>query len=191
MKIKVLAIVGVVVAVFSIITIFSYNHLVNMDEDVSLYYSQIDNRLQERHDKIGQILAVVNGLQEHAETIYNAITAARTAYAEAKAANDIDGMIEADALEAVAFTDVLIAIEDNPLITAESGFQSLIYEISGMESALSQARKDYNEAVADYNRGVRKFPSVIFANLFGFESERDYWKMNEGADEVPEIDFGD
>ncbi|MDD4070656.1 MAG: LemA family protein [Candidatus Izemoplasmatales bacterium] len=191
MKIKVLAIVGVVVAVFSIITIFSYNHLVNMDEDVSLYYSQIDNRLQERHDKIGQILAVVNGLQEHAETIYNAITAARTAYAEAKAANDIEGMIEADALEAVAFTDVLIAIEDNPLITAESGFQSLIYEISGMESALSQARKDYNEAVADYNRGVRKFPSVIFANLFGFESERDYWKMNEGADEVPEIDFGD
>jgi LemA protein len=85
----------------------------------------------------------------------------------------------------------LVAVEDNPLITATSGYNSLIDEISSTESALSVARRDYNLAVADYNAGVRKFPAVLYAGIFGFEREAVYWKMNEGADEVPVIDFGD
>ncbi len=134
---------------------------------------------------------VVIGLQEHAETIYEAITDARQAYADAKASGNIEDMIEADALEAMSFTDVLIAIEDNPLITAQSGFDTLIAEISSMESALSVARRDYNNSVADYNVGVRKFPAILYASLFGFDREAVCWKMSEGAEEVPVIDFGD
>ena len=191
MKLKVIGIVGIVVILLGITAIIGYNRLVDLDEDINYYHSQIENRLQERHDKIGQILGAVQGLQEHAETIYDAITAARAAYAAAVADGNIEDLIEADAAEAIALTDVLVAVEDNPLITATSGYNALIDEISSTESALSVARRDYNLAVADYNAGVRKFPAVLYAGIFGFEKEAVYWKMNEGADEVPVIDFGD
>lgn len=76
-------------------------------------------------------------------------------------------MIAADALEALAMTQLLVVIEDNPLITAGAGYQALIDSISSFESALFVARRDYNDAVADYNIMVRKFPKVLYASLFG------------------------
>lgn len=188
-------ITGSIVLLFLLILgiglISGYNSLVTLDEDISGKYSQIENRLQERHDKIGQIVASVSGLQEHAESIYTQITQARAAYAQAVAANDTEAMIEADALEAIALTNLLVVVEDNPLITANAGYYALIDEISAMESALSVARRDYNEAVQSYNTSVRRFPRVLYASLLGFERNLAYWKMNDGADEVPVIDFGD
>ncbi|RJX26060.1 MAG: LemA family protein [Acholeplasma sp.] len=180
------AVFGFIVIVLAVMLITGYNGLVNLDEDIQAKYSQVENRLQERHDKIGQILGAVSGLQEHAETIYNAITAARAAYS---AASSMDELIEADAAEAAAFTQLLVVVEDNPLITANAGYYALIDEISAMESALSVARRDYNEAVQDYNASIRRFPRVLYASMFGFERDYDYWKLNDGADEVPVIDF--
>ena len=186
--------VGVVVAFIlfvGISLIVSYNNLVELDEDINSNYSQIEVRLQERHDKIGQLLGAVEGLQEHAETIYNAIVAARQAYADAIDSGNMDAIIEADAAEAIALTDVLLVVEDNPLITATAGYAALIDEIASMEAALAVARRDYNEAVQSFNTKARRFPTVLFVSAFGFEKEVEYWKMNEGADEVPVIDFGD
>lgn len=187
----VIGVLAVFVVVIGISLITGYNSLVDVDEDISAKYAQIENRLQERHDKIGQIIAAVDGLQAHAEEIYNAITAARQAYADAILSGDMDALIAADAGEAIALTQVLAVVEDNPLISATGGYYALIDEISSMESALSIARRDYNEAVQDYNVAVRKFPKVLYASLFGFEKEMPYWKINDGADEVPVIDFGE
>lgn len=187
----VLSVIVVIILVFGIGLIVGYNNLVDLDEDINSKYAQIEVRLQERHDKIGQILDAVQGLQEHAVTIYNAITSARAAYASAVTSNDIDAMVEADAAEASALSSLLVVVEDNPLITATGGYYSLIDEISSMESALAVARRDYNNAVQDYNTSVRKFPRVLYASVFGFEKDIPYWKMNDGADEVPEIVFTD
>lgn len=176
---------------FGISIAVSYNNLVDLDEDISYYYSQIENRLQERHDKIEQILGAVEGLQEHAESIYDAITAARAAYASASASGNIQDLIAADAQEATALSNLLVVVEDNPLITATSAYNGLIYEISSMESALSVARRDYNIAVQSYNAKVRKFPTVIIAGMFNFDEDLPYWRMNDGAEEVPVVDFGD
>lgn len=194
MKKIALAVVSVILLIvvgIGIGLIVGYNNLVDLDEDINYNYSQIENRLQERHDKILQILGAVEGLQEHAESIYDAITDARAAYATASQSGDMDALIEADALEAIALQDLLVVVEDNPLITATSGYNGLIIEISSMESALSVARRDYNLAVQSFNAKVRKFPTVLFASAFGFEKDLPYWKMNDGADEVPVVDFGD
>ena len=58
-----------------------------------------------------------------------------------------------------------------------------------MESSLAVARRDFNLATQDYNSSIRKFPKVLYASLFGFEKDQPYWKMNEGADEVPVVSF--
>lgn len=187
-SITILGVIGLLLILIAIIMITTYNNLVDMDEDIHGKYSQIENRLQERSDKINQIVASVSGLQEHAESIYNAITSARQAY---QSAQTMEELIAADAAQALAFSNFLVVVEDNPNITATSAYNELIYEISMMESTLSVARRDYNLSVQDYNASVRRFPRVFFANLFGFEKSYEYWKINDGADEVPAIDFND
>lgn len=187
----IISVFAIIVVLFGVGLIFGYNSLVDMDEDINSKYAQIEVRLQERHNKIEQILGAVQGLQDHAVAIYDAITSARAAYASAVAGNDIDAMVEADAAEASALSSLLVVVEDNPLITATGAYYSLIDEISSMESALAVARRDYNNAVQDYNASVRKFPRVLYASVLGFEKEMPYWKMNDGADEVPEIVFTD
>lgn len=171
--------------------ISGYNSLVVADETVSVEYQTIEARLQERHDMIGQIVDSVSGLQEHEAEIYQMITDARAAYASAVASNDVEAMIEADALEANAMNQFLAVIEDNPSLIVGSGYQALIDSISSLESALFVARRDYNLTVADYNIMVRKFPKVIYASLFNFDKSKEYWKMNDGAEEVPVINFNE
>ena len=187
-SITILGLIGLLLILIAIIMITTYNNLVDLDEDIHGKYSQIENRLQERSDKINQIVASVSGLQEHAESIYNAITSARQAY---QSAQTMEELIAADAAQALAFSNFLVVVEDNPNITATSAYNELIYEISMMESTLSVARRDYNLSVQDYNASVRRFPRLFFANLFGFEKSYEYWKINDGADEVPAIDFND
>jgi LemA protein len=186
---------SVIAAIAVIITIslsIGYNNLVDKDETIDSKYSQIEVRLQERYHKIGQIVNAVTGLQEHAETIYEAITDARIAYANAVASGDTEAMIAADAAQAEALNDLLVVVEDNSIaVNAGVGYAILIDEISSIESALAFARRDYNLAVQDYNSKVRKFPTILYARLFGFEQEKIYWKMDDGAEEVPEINFGD
>jgi LemA protein len=195
MKRTTIIFLSVIAAIAVIITIslsIGYNNLVDKDETIDSKYSQIEVRLQERYDKIGQIVNAVTGLQEHAETIYEAITDARIAYANAVASGDTEAMIEADAAQAEALNDLLVVVEDNSIaVNAGVGYAALIDEISSIESALAVARRDYNLAVQDYNSKVRKFPTIMYANIFGFEKEKVYWKMNDGVDEVPEINFGD
>jgi len=181
-------VLGILMIIF-ISVIVGYNSLVDNDESVDQAQSEVVNRLNQRQDLMGQLIPTVTGLQEHAEAIYDKIVAARSAYANAVAANNIDGMIEADGLQVEAINQLLIVIEDNPNIHATSAFIGLIDNISAMESSLAQARRDYNTHVGTYNSSVRKFPKVLYASLFGFEKEKPYWKMNDGADEIPQIDF--
>ena len=46
----------------------------------------------------------------------------------------------------------------------------------------------FNEVVQDYNIQVKRFPSNIFAGMFGFK-EKAFFKAVEGAAKAPEVKF--
>jgi len=187
-KIILVAVVGLFL-ILGIGMATGYNHLIDLEEDVSFFQGEIDLRLEQRHDELGLLVTAVNGLQEHAESVYQMVTDARAAYAAAKAAGDQAAMIEADALEALAITSLIAVVEDNDLVTAESGYVGFMIEVASIEASLAYARREYNKAVAEYNAEVRKFPRVLYASLLGFAKSFEYWKMNDGADEVPDVVF--
>lgn len=192
-KLITLSVVGItvlLVLIFGIIFINGYNNLVGLDESITSKYAQVENRLQQRHDTITQMVQTVSGLQEHEATIYQMIVDARASYAAAVAAKDLEALAEADALESLAVSQLLAVIEDNPQITVSGSFNNLLDNISSLESTLSVSRRDYNLSVETYNKTVRKFPGVVFASMFNFESNLGYWKIDNGSTEVPNIDFG-
>ena len=50
------------------------------------------------------------------------------------------------------------------------------------------ARKDWIEAVNDYNKSVRRFPSSVIAGMFGFEQMENY-QAPESATSNPVVSF--
>lgn len=175
---------------FGISLLTGYNKLVDKDISVDYQYSVIDTRLQQRYDTLTQLATAVNGFQAHEQTIYDMITSAREAYATAKANGDLQGMIDADALQSIALADLLVLFEDNEPLQASEAYCDYMDAVWGIESALSEARRQYNLSVQEYNLYVRKFPGVLYASLYNYEKEYDYWKVGPNATEVPDIVFG-
>jgi LemA protein len=180
--VAVISVTFVFFLILGIIFATGYNNLVDKDVNVENSYSQVENRLLQRHDQISQLVDVVEGYSAHEQAIYDAITSVREAYSGSDPITD-------DTLETAAFNNLLVVVEDNMEIQADTLFLSLMESVEQMESALSQARKDYNDSVALYNSAVRKFPINMFANMFGFISSHDYWSVDGSATDVPTITF--
>jgi len=185
MKAKGLIIAGVAVLVvglvFGGITIGGYNSLVKQDETTSSNYAQIENLLKARHDKITELLGVVQAEIGQEAAIYAAITAVRDSYATSPSG---------DAGEITAFNNLLAVIEDNqPNFMSESGFRSLMDEISEAENKLEIGRKDFNESVRSYNTSIKLFPTNMVAGMFGLNKEKEYWSVSPTDTEMPSISF--
>ena len=78
-------------------------------------------------------------------------------------------------------------VENYPQLRSSESFQKFQDELAGTENRIATARKDYNDAVQDYNTTRAKFPTVISAKLFGFKEE-PFFKADEAAKQVQKID---
>ncbi|MDE6447554.1 MAG: LemA family protein, partial [Muribaculaceae bacterium] len=50
------------------------------------------------------------------------------------------------------------------------------------------ARRNYTEAVRDYNTQIKKFPTNIYAGWFGFKPKPQF-AAQSGAERAPEVKF--
>jgi LemA protein len=83
----------------------------------------------------------------------------------------------------------LIAVAENyPQLKATSNFSELQSQLEGTENRIAVARRDFNEAVQDYNTTIRRAPTNIVASMSGFK-ERPYFEATAGAEKAPEVKF--
>lgn len=195
MKNKKTIIIAAVVAVVVLWAIGAYNGLVSKEEGVVEKWSQVENQYQRRYDLIPNLVNTVKGYAEHEKVTFEEVTAAR-----AKATSmqlDVENLTEeqlADYLKAqnelgAAMKTSLLAIgEAYPDLKASNNFQELQAQLEGTENRIAVARKDFNQAVRNYNLKVKRFPSNLLAGLFGFD-QRAYFESAEGAESVPSVEF--
>lgn len=178
-------IVIAIVAVVVLMGIFSYNSLVGLNESVNSKWSQIDNQLQRRADLIPNLVATVQGYAAHEEGIFKELADARSrligagGVADKAAAND-----ELSS----ALSRLLAIVENYPNLKADQNFRALQDELAGTENRITTARMDYNNAVQSYNASIKRFPTVIWANMLGF-TQRDYFEAEDSARAVPQVQF--
>jgi LemA protein len=60
--------------------------------------------------------------------------------------------------------------------------------LEGTENRISVERRRFNEAVQEYNRTQRTFPTVMIAGMLGFQ-QRPYFEATAEAQQVPKVDF--
>lgn len=190
-----IAVVAIVLIIFGWVR-GSYNGLVDADIAVENALGNVNTRYQERADKIDQLVGVVKGAANFEKSTLVEITNARASAGSVKLdAKDLsdENLAKFDAAQNQlkgSLSRLMVIMERYPDLKATQNFSALQYEVAGMENRIATARSDYNKTVADYNSRVRRFPSNIFANMFGFE-KKAMFQNQAGTEKRPTIDFSD
>lgn len=174
----------VLAVIYLIITV---NDLTDMKNLAKRYEADIQTELQSRFDKVPNLAEIVKSADEHEENIINAITDARKQYNKALSAKDTEGMLEANEALNIVIND----IEENyPKIATVDLYKGFMDEYSGIESAVTIARRNYNEVVMEYNNMIEHIPTIFIAKTMGFEHIPEF-KASEEANNSVEIDMTD
>lgn len=172
----------------------NYNSLVEKQQQVDQSWAEVENQYQRRADLIPNLVATVKGYASHEEETFQKVTEAR-----AKATSitiDADNLNEetlAKFQEAQnqltgALKSLLAVSEAYPDLKANENFKDLQVQLEGTENRVTVARSRYTEAVQTYNTAIKKFPTVIYAGWFGFESKPQF-KADPGASQAPKVEF--
>ncbi len=175
-----------------------YNTLTTKHEAVKAKWANVETQLQRRSDLLNNLIetAKLAGVQE--QEVFGTIAKARSQLLNAtnqppqgeggdKTPEQKQAVINAANSFGGTIGRLLVLQEQYPQLKSNENFLKAQDEVVGTENRIATARKDYNEAVQDYNTTRARFPTVISAKLFGFKEE-PYFKAEEGATQVPKID---
>ena len=193
-----LAITIIVVAVVLLLVFWGvgqYNSMVVLDEQVNTSWSQVENQYQRRADLIPNLVETVKGYASHERETLEGVINAR-----AKASQPIvqagDGMTQEQLNQfqqaqgdlTSALNRLMVVVERYPELKADENFRQLQAQLEGTENRITTARMDFNNEAQQYNTKVRRFPTNIFAGLFGFH-QRPYFQAEASAEQAPQVKF--
>lgn len=185
---KMMWIAGIAAAIVILIAgmVGIYNSLVAKDVAVTTAWAQVESQYQRRMDLLPNLVNSVKGYAKHERDIFTQVANARARLA---GATTVKGKIDAAGGLDGALSRLLAIAENYPNLKADANFRQLMDNLEGTENRIAVARMRYNEAVQDYNTTVRRFPTVIFAGMFGFEREKPMFAAAQGAEQAPEVKF--
>lgn len=182
--------IGIIVAIaiiviLGLILISNYNGIVSKSEEVDNKFATIDTYLQRRADLIPNLVNTVKGYTQQEQEIVKSITEARE---KMVGATSVSEKAEANNELTSALNNLMVIVENYPDLKSSQNFIQLSDELAGTENRIATARRDYNEAVKEYNLKIKKFPIGIIANMFGYEA-KEYFQASEESQEVPNVQF--
>lgn len=183
---KIIIVIVAIVAVVAIIggsLIGNYNTLATSREAVTSAQSNVDTMLQRRADLIPNLVSTVKSFAEHETEVYDKVLEARQNLLNA---NTVEEQATANEELTTALQGINVIVENYPELQSDATYIGLMDELAGSENRIAVARKDYNDAVKEYNNKIIKFPANIFANIFGFE-KAEYFEADADSYEVPDV----
>jgi LemA protein len=173
-----------------------YNELQGRDEQVKAAWAEVQNQYQRRADLIPNLVSTVKGAaQFEKDTLQQVIEARSQATAikmDAQALSDpamFKKFEEAQRNLSSALSRLLVVVERYPDLKANQNFRDLQAQLEGTENRIAVARKRYIESVAEYNNGVRFFPTNLTAKYLLGLKERETFTADEGAAKPPQVKF--
>jgi LemA protein len=162
-----------------------YNSMVSTSESIDGAWAQVENVLQRRSDLIPNLVETVKGFAAQEKGIFEHVANARGRLAGAASPREAAA---ANAGLTSALGRLLAIAENYPNLKSNENFIRLQDELAGSENRIAVERRRYNEAVRAYNTNIKRFPNRFIASMFNF-AEREYFEAEEGAKEVPKVEF--
>lgn len=185
----VLIVILVLLVLFVVGGIASYNRFVSQKNLIKDAWANIDTELRRRYDLIPNIIETVKGYATHEREVFENVTKARSMATAATGSPAAQAAAEGPLV--AALRQLFAVVENYPDLKANQNFLALQSELSNTEDRLQTARRFYNANVRDYNRRVQSFPSMIVARFGGFKEE-EFFEVDEslrGDAGVPKVDF--
>ena len=162
------------------------NELVAQKEAIAGSWSQVDVALQRRADLIPNLVESVKGFASQEKEIMVSVANARSALLNARGPAE---KIQANQGLDSAIGRLLMIAENYPQLKSNENFLRLQDELAGTENRIAVERRKYNETVQKFNTTIGLFPNNIFAGMFGFQRNDDYFKTDPGARTAPKVKF--
>lgn len=187
---------GMILGVLLLVSGCGYNRIQELDEQAEANQANIEAELLRRNDLIPNLVATVDEAASFQQETFtrvaearSGLTAARDRLAQAVAGDDTEELSAASA----AVNDQLrlfvnVSVEAYPDLTANQNFIRLQDELTETENRIAVARRDYNDAVQQYNTYIRRFPAVLTAKVTGAD-RREPFEAPESAQQAPTVDF--
>lgn len=185
--------VGIIIVLIILIA-SPYNSLVDNEENAEQAWNNVESSYQRRNDLIGNLVKTVEGAADFERgTLTDVIEARAKATSVNVDASDLDAsqiqqFQEAQQGVTSALSRLLVTVERYPELKANQNFLELQSQLEGTENRINVARDRFNEAVANYEKSRRKFPSNLTAALFGFD-EMNGFEADAGAENAPDVEF--
>jgi LemA protein len=185
------ALLGAFILIFGGYSVLTYNSLVAKREAVRSRWSQVENQMQRRADLIPNLVNTVRGITKQELEVFTRITEARARLLAPGATPEerVQANAQIETLLPQLRVQVLSLAEQYPELRSNETFQRLMDELAGSENRIAVARRDYIQAVQDYNIATSRFPAVLVARLLGFQRAEDYFKAAPEATRVPQVQF--
>jgi LemA protein len=175
-----------------------YNTIPTAEENAKAAFSEVQNQYQRRADLIPNLVETVKGYASHEKDTLQAVVEARAKATQItvtpetlKDPEAFKKFQESQSGLTSALSKLLAVVENYPDLKANQNFLALQAQLEGTENRIAVARRDYIQAVRDYNLTLRTFPSVLWAK-FWFTSNEPYQNFSAPEDklEVPKVNFG-
>ncbi|MBP8238426.1 MAG: LemA family protein [Saprospiraceae bacterium] len=172
----------------------SYNTFVEKEENVENAWSKVQSAYQRRSDLIGNLVATVKGAAQFEQKTLTDIANAR---AKATSVNidptnltpeKMEQFQQAQSQLSQSLGRLLMVTENYPELKANQNFLELQSQLEGTENRVKVERDKFNDVVTDFNKSVRRFPSSLFAGMFGF-SQKAQFEAEQSAQTAPKVNF--
>jgi LemA protein len=171
-----------------------YNKMVDLEEQVTSQWSQVENVYQRRADLIPNLVNTVRGYASHEQETFVEVVEARSKATSVNVDADnlspqaIEQFNQAQQGLTSALSRLMVVVEQYPDLKANQNFRDLQAQLEGTENRIAVERRKFNEVSQQYNAYIRKFPQLIYAGMMGFE-KKDYFQAQEGSERAPEVQF--
>ncbi|MER8395099.1 LemA family protein [Mesorhizobium sp. M0213] len=175
-----------------------YNTIPTAEENAKAAWSEVLNQYQRRADLIPNLVNTVKGYAAHEKDTLDAVVEARAKATQVTVTPETLNNPEAfkkfqdsQAGLTSALSRLLAVVENYPDLKANQNFLALQAQLEGTENRITVARRDYIQAVREYNLTLRTFPSVIWATLW-FRGNQPFanFTIEEDKMQPPKVDFG-
>ncbi len=191
------AAVAAAIAVLPAVSACGINTIPTREEAAKARWADVQSQYQRRADLIPNLVQTVQ-----AAAISERTTLTQVIEARAKATsitvtpetlNDPAAFQRYQAAQGEltqALSRLLLTVERYPEIKSNQNFLALQSQLEGTENRIAVARRDYNQAVQDYNTSLRTFPTVIWAStIHGGSKPMALFSATEAAQSAPSVSF--
>ncbi|MBW6527397.1 LemA family protein [Sphingomonas sp. RHCKR7] len=171
------------------------NSVPTAEENAKARWADVQNEYQRRADLIPNLVATVKGYAKQESDVLTRVTEARASANRVQVSGDQLSDPAAVQRYAAAQNAVTLSLqrlqEAYPDLKSNQNFLSLQSQLEGTENRITIARRDYNQAVQDYNTRIRTFPDAVGAKIFyGAKPLVPFQATSPGAEQAPTVNFG-